>query len=71
MCLVSNWELFLQEIGPEVEAANEEAELVLFVRRFSPQELTLGPFEEVALPSSAGLELRAKVGTGYFTLNRL
>jgi hypothetical protein len=68
---VSNWELFLQEFGPEVEAANKEAELVLFVRRFSPQELSLGPFEEVALSSSSGLELRAKVGIENLTLNRL
>jgi ubiquitin carboxyl-terminal hydrolase 47 len=64
MCLMSNWELFLQEMPenwPQHNAEDPLPELVLFVRKLSPSELTIGPFEEVELPSTSGQELNAKV----------
>ncbi|KAF4523652.1 hypothetical protein B566_EDAN013246 [Ephemera danica] len=64
MCIVANWELFVQEL-PEAPAPRPPnaslPELVLFVRRWSPSTLTLGPFQEVELASTAGEELRTKL----------
>jgi Ubiquitin carboxyl-terminal hydrolase 47 C-terminal len=70
MCLMSNWELFLQEMPenwPQHTAEDTLPELVLFVRKLSPSELTIGPFEEVELPSTSGQELNAKVAFAFET----
>jgi len=64
MCLMSNWEMFLQEMPedwPQRSLEEPLPELVLFVRKLSPSAMTIGPFEEVELPSAAGVELHAKV----------
>jgi hypothetical protein len=61
---MANWEMFLQELSeappPRVPGATLP-ELVLFVRRWNPSDLVLGPFQEIELNSMQGEELRNKV----------
>ena len=65
MSVVANWEVFLQEVPCESVVQRSPStplpELVLFVRRWRPSKLALGPFQEVELDSTAGEELRGKV----------
>ncbi|XP_065348575.1 ubiquitin carboxyl-terminal hydrolase 47 [Cloeon dipterum] len=64
MCFSSNWEMFLQEIPEDWPQKNDNdslPELVLFVRKWSPSTLTLGPFQEVELDSTSGQELKEKL----------
>ncbi|XP_059471100.1 ubiquitin carboxyl-terminal hydrolase 47-like isoform X2 [Neocloeon triangulifer] len=64
MCLMANWEMFLQELPenwPQKTSEDSLPELVLFVRKWSPSTMTMGPFEEVELSTTTGQELKEKL----------
>ncbi|KAL1516679.1 hypothetical protein ABEB36_000560 [Hypothenemus hampei] len=55
-----NLELYLQELT-EPETVTSHNQVVLFLRKFSPSELSLGPFQEIVLDLTTMDHLRTKV----------
>ncbi|XP_019770747.1 ubiquitin carboxyl-terminal hydrolase 47 isoform X2 [Dendroctonus ponderosae] len=55
-----NGELYLQELT-EPDTLTSTNQVVVFVRKFSPSELTLGPYQEVVLDLLTMEDLRTKI----------
>lgn len=58
--LLTNWEMFLQELpGPEVVTNVDQ--LLLFVRQWCPSTLELKPFQEVLIDDTTVAEFKEKI----------